>query len=203
VRPTDRRRIRRGEGDVFRLRAILLGIEPVVWRSLDVSARASLLELHDVIQVAFGHDDSGAHQFVIDGVVYQDLGEGPGGGLTTDAVALTTLGLHLGASIQHSAETHAAPWQHLLTLEQVSERLVGQRLPVCLSGEGASPPDDAGGPVEYRAMLEAFSGPIDADNLALREWLPEDFDPMFIDLASINAELAKVPMHRPSNRDER
>lgn len=197
MRPDSRPRVRRGEGNVYRFRVTLDDVTPQVWRRIEVSARASLQELHDVIQVAFGHDEIGGHQFELDGVRYHAPGDEPPVGTTTDGVPLNGLGLYLGALLRHGVDTHDAPWRHQVILEQVSPRLVGQRLPACLDGEGATPPGDIGGPAQYQGMLDALESPHDARAAAMRDWLPGDFDPDFANLSAINAELAKIPMQRP------
>lgn len=195
-----RPRIRRGEGAVIQLRLELAGVRPTIWRRLLVSTRASLLELHAVIQRALGQSESPQHAFEVDGVRYHDPDEGPTDS-STEAVPLTSLALQPGSRLVHEVETEGEPWRHVLTVEQVSPRLVGQRLPVCLAGERAAPPDDVEGPGRFQHLLAAFDAPLDARTAELRDWLPADFDPDFVDLTAINAHLARLPKHRPERRD--
>ena len=65
-----RSRVRFGEGRVFQLRVELVDISPTVWRRLVVSARASLHELHVVIERAMGRDPGIGYEFDVDGVRY-------------------------------------------------------------------------------------------------------------------------------------
>jgi len=66
-------------GRVFQLKATLVGTKPPVWRRVLVEESASLLDLHDVLQGAFGWYDCHLHEFEIDGVRYgTDDGEGWG-----------------------------------------------------------------------------------------------------------------------------
>ncbi len=196
VGSSSRPRIRRGEGDVIQFRVELARVEPPIWRRLQVSARASLLELHAVVQRALGQDESPIHSFRIDGVRYADPGECED--CTTENTGLDTLRLHPGTRIEHDVETEGEPWQHVITVEQVGPRLVGQRLPICLEGAGAAPPDDIEGPGRYQSMLRALDAPFDPRAAELRAWLPQDFDPDFVDLTAINAQLARLPKHRPA-----
>jgi hypothetical protein len=193
-----RPRRRHADGEIFQFRIELAGIQPPVWRRVAVSSRASLHELHGVVQHSLGREEADAYWFTIDGVRYHDPGEGdPGSHAASDAVALEVLELHPGAAIDHLAETYGEPWQHRLILEQAVPRRVGQRLPTCLAGGRAAPPDDCDGPTRYNALLDALMAPLDPRHAELREWLPEDFDPEWMDLTAINARLAKVPRHRP------
>lgn len=191
-----RPRIRRGDGAVIQLRLELADVRPVIWRRLLVSTRASLLELHGVVQRALGQLEAPQHAFEVDGVRYLDPEEA--GSWSTERVPLTALALRPGSRLVHEVETEGAPWRHVLTVEQVSPRLVGQRLPVCLAGERAAPPDDVEGPARFQDLLAALDAPIDAHTAELRDWLPADFDPGFMDLTAINAQLAKLPKHRPA-----
>ncbi len=192
-----RPRIRHDAGPVYQLRVELDGFGGAVWRRLEVSSRASLFELHEVIERAMGRDGSAALQFTVDGVSYLDSAEGPPPGLAAESVALATLQLHPGARFQHLAEQHGEPWRHVITLETIGPRLVGQRLPVCLSGSGASPPEGCTGPAEYAAMLRQLRDP----HAAIRHgWIPEQFDPEYVDVVGINAALRKVEKRRPGER---
>ena len=193
-----RSRIRLGEGRVFQLRVELDGITPTIWRRLKVSARASLHELHDVIERAMGRNPDVAYQFDVDGVRYLDPADEPPPGREADAASLESLELHPGSRFLHLAENHGEPWRHVLTLEQATPRLVGQRLPACVAGGRAAPPDDCAGPHAYREILDALADPTDPRAAELRSWLPEHFDPDYADVTSINAALAKVPKHRPA-----
>lgn len=191
-----RPRLRFADGAVYQLRVELEGVTPVVWRRLQVSGRASLHELHGAIQRAFGLDDADGYSLDSDGVRYLDADADPGH--DTAEVALEDLGLHPGAWLEHQAETPGEPWRHRVTVEEIAPRLVGQRLPTCLAGSRAAPPDDCDGPTRYLALLGALDRPFDADAADLLGWLPEDFDPGYVDLVAINAALARLPKRRVS-----
>jgi hypothetical protein len=175
------------------LRAELDGVAPAVWRRLLVSGRASLLELHAVVQAAFGQAAWAIHAFTIDGVTWHDPDAGEAGGETTAAAILETLDLAPGTRIVHETEQGTATWRHVLTVEERQPRYVGQRLPACLAAGGASPPEGIDSPERYRAMRAALAAPHGAGDAELREWLPAGFDADFVDLVAINAALADVP----------
>ncbi|MEO5799572.1 MAG: plasmid pRiA4b ORF-3 family protein [Gemmatimonadales bacterium] len=193
-----RHRIRFGDGDVLQFRIELDEILPVVWRRVAVSGRASLQELHGVIQRAMGRSADGAYAFDVDGVRYHDPIDDPQPGHETDETSLEMLELHPGAVAFHIAEHHGEPWHDRVILELVTPRMVGQRLPTCLAAGRAAPPDDCDGPADYREMLAALAEPFDPRLAELRSWLPEEFDPAYVDLVAINASLARTPKHRPA-----
>lgn len=193
-----RPRIRHGDGNVLQLRLEIEEIHPRVWRRLLVSARASLLELHGVIQRALGQEAAEAHCFECDGVRFVDADAGLEDAPATEDTSLRSLALLPGGRLLHEVETGDEPWRHVLTVEQVSPRLVGQRLPACVDGGGAAPPEDCDGPTRYGTLLAALATPHDPWAAELRQWLPEDFDPRWVDLTAINARLARLPKHRPA-----
>jgi Plasmid pRiA4b ORF-3-like protein len=47
-----------GVGQVYRLRVVLSGISPMIWRQLDVACSSTLADLHDVLQASFGWRES-------------------------------------------------------------------------------------------------------------------------------------------------
>lgn len=193
-----RARIRFGEGPVFQLRLELEGITPAVWRRILVSARASLMELHEVIERAIGAGADAGYHFDVDGIRYGDPLDEPVLGRRTDTVALESLGLHLGARFHHIAEHHGEPWRHAVTLERSAARLVGQRLPSCITGCRAAPPPECAGPGAFRELLAQIADPLDPRAAEWRNWLPEHFDPDYADVTAINAALARIPKHRPA-----
>jgi hypothetical protein len=193
-----RPRVRFGSGDVYQLRIELDGVLPIVWRRVAVSGRASLREVHGVIQAAMQRDDTGGYRFEVDGVSYLDPADGPAPGRDADETALEMLGVREGSRFVHIVEDHDEPWHHVITVEQITPRLVGERLPVCTAGRRASPPEDCRGPRDYRDMLAALQEPHDPRAADLRTWLPDNFDPGFVDLVAINATLGRIPKHRPA-----
>lgn len=193
-----RHRVRFGDGDVLQLRIELEGLSPAVWRRVVVASRASLQELHGVIQCVMDRDIDSGHAFEVDGVEYRDPVDAPPPGHASDDTSLEMLELHPGAALLHIADHHGEAWRDRVVLERTTPRLVGQRLPVCLAGSRAAPPDDCDSPARYQAMLAAIAQPLDPRSAELRAWLPDEFDPEYVDIVATNAALAKIPKHRPA-----
>ena len=55
---------------VYQLRIRLDRISPLIWRRLLVTDATTIAELHAIIQIGFGWNDSHLHQFVRDGKSY-------------------------------------------------------------------------------------------------------------------------------------
>lgn len=193
-----RPRIRHGDGDVYQFRIELAGILPAIWRQVQLSGRATLDELHTVIQTVFDHAEELGYHFAIDGVAFHDPDGAPYARSGADAVTLESLGLHSGSRFTHEAEHHGEPWRHIVTVEQIAPRRIGQRLPVCIGAGRAAPPDDCASVEEYGRLLEAAARPRDHFATDHLQWLPENFDPEFADVVSLNASLHRMPRRRPA-----
>lgn len=62
-----------GVGDspvVYRLRVVIHGISPLIWRRLLVSTTTTIAQLHTIVQAAFGWGGEHLHRFVIHGTEY-------------------------------------------------------------------------------------------------------------------------------------
>src|SRR5664280_2214688 len=55
---------------VYRLRAVLHGVSPLIWRRLLVSGESTVADLHTIVQTAFGWGGEHLHRFVIHGAEY-------------------------------------------------------------------------------------------------------------------------------------
>ncbi len=58
------------EPSIYQLKAVLLGISPIIWRRLLVRADSTIADLHDTLQIAFGWSGDHLHRFLIHGKQY-------------------------------------------------------------------------------------------------------------------------------------
>jgi len=75
------------EPSIYQLRAVLLGISPIIWRRLLVKDYSTTADLHVILQTAFGRSDDHLHRFLIhgkqygvaylDGITFRNAGERP------------------------------------------------------------------------------------------------------------------------------
>jgi hypothetical protein len=152
-----------------RLRVTLLGVEPAVFRVIDVPSVSTLPELHELLQAAMGWTDSHLHQFVTgesrygvpDLEVMEDERD-EAGVLLSDLPARFTYLYDFGDG-----------WDH--TVEVIGP---GADQPGCRYGEGMCPPEDVGGVSGYAELLAVLADPAHDDHRRMREWAGElvDFD---------------------------
>ena len=73
-------------------------------------------------------------------------------------------------------------WEHDVVVEKIVPGQSDVEVPVCLAGRMACPPEDCGGPMGYRDLLDALTDPTHPEHDDMREWAPPDFDPTYFDV---------------------
>jgi len=137
---------------VYRLRVVVRGVSPLIWRRLLVPADTTIAGLHAVLQIAFSWTGTHLHRFVVQGREY-GIGYvgGPGFGDDPRRVRLGDLGLRRTERFTYHYD-FTAGWCLDLRVEQVLAAEPGRPLPVCAGGRRAGPPEDCGG---VQAFLES------------------------------------------------
>lgn len=78
-------------------------------------------------------------------------------------------------------------WEHTILIEKILPPDPKQKLPVCIAGKRACPPEDVGGVWGYEDLLRAIKDPKHPNHTDYIEWIGEGFDPARFDIAEINA----------------
>jgi hypothetical protein len=84
-------------------------------------------------------------------------------------------------------------WEHILTIEKIFDDSNVQKMPVCLEGERACPPEDCGsiyGYYELQKIKKNKKHPEYQERII--DWLGEDFDFELFDIGLINKRLKNV-----------
>jgi len=151
-----------------------------VWRRIVVPVNMTFSKLHKVLQVAFGWKDYHLHEFFIyDGETSQELsinhsgyhkeGYRPVFELVCDEEAFEyedddiemklekgiKLSEYIPARMKYNYD-FGDNWQHYIEVERVINDY-DKNYPVCLEGEGNTPPEDAGGEYGYEEFLEIIA----------------------------------------------
>ena len=128
----------------YRLRVVIAGISPLIWRRLLIPATTTIAQLHAIVQASFGWSGEHLHRFVIGGTEY-GIGYVGGPGFRDDArqVSLADLGLREGERFAYEYNFSAA-WRVDLRVEQIT----GARLAAPIRGApaGAAPARPRTGP---------------------------------------------------------
>ncbi len=183
-----------GSAPAMQLKLSLRGVsKPPVWRRLLVPADMRLDRLHDVIQTAMGWTDTHLHVF---STAAGDYGiPDPELGFRNERTARLAQFLKQPGDRLQYAYDFGDGWEHDVVLEKQLRRAApGERIPTCLAGKGACPPEDCGGHWGYADLKEALVDPRHEDHEDMLDWLgldsAEDFDPAACDVADINDVLA-------------
>jgi hypothetical protein len=179
-------------GSIYVLRIELEGIKPLIWRRLHVPAAITLPRLHRIVQVAMGWTDSHLHSFRIAGLEYSnadDLDE-----LQMLDVKGRRLDTLLAGTVREFVYLYdfGDGWEHRVVVESLAEAREGWTYPLCVAGERACPPEDAGGPPGYQSFLEAIGDPGDEEHENMLVWVGGVFDPEGFDLNCVNRELRRM-----------
>jgi hypothetical protein len=69
------------------------------------------------------------------------------------------------------------------------------KLPLCVDGAGATPPDDCGGAPGYMDFVQAMADPTHEEHEHLKGWIGRDsWDATAFDLHEVNSWLAAVKL---------
>jgi hypothetical protein len=191
-----RRRPPRENVATLRIRVELDGVEPLMWRRLDLASDITLPRLHRILQAAMGWTDSHLHEFASGNSPTDELAEhyymadsiDEGlQGVDEATARLDEVLVDPGDRLFYIYD-FGDNWQHTLQLEDVLERAPHEAAAWCLAGARACPPEDCGGVWGYHELQAAFAAP-DPENEELRTWAGPEFDPDRCDLAGANAAI--------------
>lgn len=151
-----------------------------VWRRLVVPVNISFPKLHKVLQAAFGWKDYHLHEFyVYDDKVSQELFLNHSGyhkkgikpiinlvcneeefDYQTDDITIKLetgikLSEYIPAKIKYNYD-YGDNWQHYIEVEKIIDDY-DKNYPVCLKGEGNTPPEDVGGEYGYEEFLKIIA----------------------------------------------
>lgn len=175
---------------VYQFKITLDGVEPAIWRRIQVPSLYSFWDLHVAIQDAMGWQDCHLHQFSVpDASTGELLTIGiPGMELFEDDEP-TPAGWDFRISESFSASNATAlyeydfgdGWQHAVVLEDILTCDEGVDYPCCVAGERACPPEDVGGVFGYEDFLKAIADPDHEQHVEVLEWAGGAFDPEAFD----------------------
>jgi hypothetical protein len=177
---------------IYQVKVGLRAATPPIWRRLEVPADTSLADLHDIIQVAFGWENSHLHVFETAygsfGIADRELGHRAEGPVTLEQVAPGA-----GDRLQYTYD-FGDDWTHEIEVEKVLDRQP-VAYPRCTGGRRAAPPEDCGGIWGYAELVEVLADPGHPEHDDRLDWLgldsAADFQPARFDAAEITRMLTK------------
>jgi len=182
------------------LRVELLDIEPLIWRRVRVTRSVTFKQLHEILQIVMGWQDSHLHEFragkLILGVKDVNELDERENLQDEDNWSLQDL-LDTGVSELEYVYDFGDNWVHRIVLEPATRSRVPGPSPLCLAGENARPPEDVGGPHGYVEFLKAIADPAHEEHESYLRWIGGVWDPKGFDLNRVNRDLHSGRRRKP------
>jgi Plasmid pRiA4b ORF-3-like protein len=181
-------------GATLQLHIELRGTKPKVWRRVLVPQAITLARLHHVIQAAFGWSGGHLHEFMAGEQRYgtPDPDYDTPGSVQSERTKLTS-------ALQHAATIDYVYdfgdyWHHRIKLEKMLPSDTQIKLPRCVGGANATPPDDCGGVPGYYEFVAAVTDPNHPEHAEMVQWIGRPWDPAEFDINRVNAWLNDIKL---------
>ncbi len=174
----------------FMLEVKLQFVRPTVSRTLEFASSMTFLELHQTLQLAMGWEDTHLFEFTHRKITVVSPDDDVPASTTTwiaDQHTVAEWDLQPGDTFVYRYD-FGDDWVHEIRIVRATSEPLSR--PHVLSGEGACPPDDVGGPPGYEAFLEIMADPKHPEHHDYKAWSRGRFVPQF-DVAAANRRLAK------------
>ncbi|HEX9756959.1 MAG TPA: plasmid pRiA4b ORF-3 family protein [Nitrospiria bacterium] len=162
---------------IYRFKVSLLGIEPEIWRLIEVSETYTFWDLHVAIQDAMGWLDYHLHEFVPESLRASNTGRIgiPESSMDDEYIAgwtvpITEYFASAGDLARYDYD-FGDGWSHEVRLMAIEPKERGTKYPRCIDGKRACPPEDCGGISGYYQLLEILADPQDDEHDEMVEWL--------------------------------
>ena len=183
-------------GEVYQLRIDLRGTKnPKVWRRIVVPATIKLSLLHVVLLRAMGWGGGHMHEFTFAQGSYASVE--PGLDLPFDVQDESRVSLRnaLKASATFTwLYDYGDNWQHKVKVERAEVMGFALKHPLCITGQGACPPDDVGGEPGFENFLQAMADPAHPEHDELTGWYGGSFDPAAFSADDVQAQLDEIKL---------
>jgi hypothetical protein len=139
---------------VYQFRINLKEISPMVWRRFLIQDDRTLADLHYVIQIIMGWTDYHLNEFSIHGKRYtitNNIGMASPNGNFAEEIELQDLRLRLNKKFLYAYD-FTAGWEFEIRLEKILASNEKKTYPLCISGSGASPDEECGGPKRFEFL---------------------------------------------------
>lgn len=177
---------------IYQLKVTLKGINPPIWRRIQVTSDTSLSKLHYILQIVMGWTDSHLHQFVA-GQTYYGIPDPDDFREVKNEARYKISQVTTREKMKFLYEyDFGDSWHHEILIEKILQPEPGVRYPLCLAGKRACPPEDCGGVWGYADLLDAIKDPSNPEHRAMMDWVGSDFEPEAFDVDAFNQMLKNI-----------
>jgi len=166
------------------IRIELQGIEPTIWRQVDVPLSSTLMALHDIIQVVMGWRDAHLFEFNVGDKIYGDPFPDDD---FEERTVYKARSIRLRALLDRGFDRFVYIydfgdyWCHDIIIKGVRDGAADTNYPVFVGGARRCPPEDVGSSMGYEEFLEAVSDPAHEEHDRMLTWYGRFYDPDDID----------------------
>ncbi len=179
----------------YQIKIKLMGTNPLVWRTLEVTSDMSLNGLSWAINLAMGWQCYHLHLFQVNGFEYGNIEEDEFEEWKSDKK------LKIRDLVRQNITTFiymydfGDGWKHEISIEKEVQAVSSLRYPVCRDGKSACPPEDCGGIGGFTEYKEAISNRKHARHKEFLDWSgpynPTEFNIQKTNLRMISKKIAK------------
>ena len=181
---------------VYQLRITLKYISPPIWRLVQVPMEFRLDQMHTLIQLVMGWDDSHLHGFdlasskrgrrperqfmpaEVMGELFVDEAE------DESKMSIGELCPRVNDKLVYTYD-YGDNWIHEIKVQKILSAKPGEHYPLIMKGKRACPPEDCGGLPGYENLLYILSDPAHEEYEEILDWIGENFDPEEFDLEGV------------------
>lgn len=179
--------------DIYRIHVSLRGLNPPVWRRIELPSLTTLKQFHRILQTSMGWENQHLHEYVVGGQRYgvpDPAYNDPGEVVAEAGVRLAAVLPELDAEVLYLYD-FGDYWQHDIRLEAVSQPESGTTYPRLLDGARSCPPEDCGGPGGYAELLEILLDPVHEEFEQMCTWVGPRFNAEVFSVAAVNQRLQR------------
>ncbi len=194
--------------EILQLKITLKDTKPPIWRRVLVDRNSTFAQLHYIIQIAMGWNNSHLYEFSIErkriGIPNEELDDFDlGGGKLLDAGTEKIENIINSKKIKFGYEYDFGDgWSHLIEVEKFLPKDDKISYPICLDGKLNCPPEDCGGVHGFYDLLEILGDEENPDREDALEWIGGNYNPDQFDMKMVNADLKSLDQFMKDDQEE-
>lgn len=152
---------------IYQFKIRLKDVNPMIWRRFMIQSDKTLKDLHYVIQMLMGWTDYHLNEFIIHGKrysIFNMIGNASPNGEYGSNIKLEDLKFRKNEKFIYSYD-FTAGWEFEIRLEKIELPQKQKLYPTCISGSGASPDEECGGPYRFSELKDYWA--IKADDILI------------------------------------
>lgn len=141
---------------IYQFKIRIKDISPMIWRRFLIQSDMTLKDLHYVIQILMGWTNYHLNEFIIKGRRYtipNMIGNPSTCGTYGSNIKLEEFRFRKNEKFLYTYD-FTAGWEFEVRLERIDSPKDKKIYPICISGSGASPDEECGGPLRFSKLKD-------------------------------------------------